>query len=139
MSQKKPVALTLCVQCGTPGFERARNGKKRANPDNKKLAVEIKHLLEGMPEGANIQVRLSRCQQNCTNPCAWQLNSADGEALQFGKAGQPGGPAAADVAAVACAYAALPTGGKINKQSFPPAVKGTMVARVAPWPKAKSV
>jgi predicted metal-binding protein len=83
----------------------------------------------------SVQVRLSRCQQNCTNPCSWQLNSADREALQFGKGGQPGGPQAEDIATVACQYAALAPGQKIDKQKFPPAVKGTMVARVAPWPR----
>ena len=134
MSQK-PVALTLCVQCGTPGSERARNGRKRANPANKALALAVKDALAAQNGGAAVQVRLSRCQQNCTNPCSWQLASADREALQFGKGGMPGGPQAGDIATVACQYAALRPGQKIDKQKFPPAVKGTMVARVAPWPR----
>lgn len=128
-----PVALTLCVQCGTPGVERGRNGKKRANPANKKLAVAVKHLLD--QAGAPVRVRLSRCHENCANPCSWQLNCLGGEALQFGKAGQPGGPTAADICAVTLAYAALPPGGRLNKKDFP-ALKGTLVARIAPWPKA---
>jgi predicted metal-binding protein len=135
MPQPKPVALTLCVQCGTPGVVRGRNGKKRANPANQKLAVEIKHLLDALD--AQVQVRLSRCQENCNNPCSWQLASAHGESLQFGKGGQPGGPQAADIAAVACAYAALPVGERFNKKEFP-VLKGTMAARVAPWPRVKA-
>lgn len=118
-----PTTLFVCRICGQT--ERDETGRKHTSPQSAALAEALAAELAG----SGITVTLTECLSICTKPTAWGLRAEGKHAFAFA----PALPEhAADIAATARTYHALPAGEKMAKNNMAPAVKGTLISRLPP-------
>ena len=119
--------LFLCRICGQ---KRTDEGVYPTNPLAQATYDGVKTLLGTQ----SVRVELTDCLSVCTRPLAWALVAEGKHTFTF--AAQDAVPSPAAFKELAQTYARLPVGDRMTKAMFPVEMKGTLVSRVPPLPKA---
>lgn len=123
-----PTHLYLCRICGQT--KPADGSPKPTNPAAQCLYDELQPTLAAQ----GIAVHLTDCLSVCTQPLAWALSENGKHTFTF--AARETIPSAQAFTDLALRYHALPQVEKFGKAMFPEEMKGTLISRVPPLPKA---